>query len=1431
MAANKTKPRGPNNPSKPEPEKTIEETYQKRTQHHHILLRPDTYIGSVVKSKQSLWVFEGGKMVNRDIAYVPGLYKIFDEILVNAADNCQRDPSMDRLEVEIDAGANFISVFNNGEGIPVAIHGSENVYVAEMIFGQLLTSSNYDDSCKKTTGGRNGFGAKLTNIFSTEFVVESADAKRRKMYKQVFSDNMNKVSPPVITNYNGESWTRVSFKPDLAKFQMDHLEADVLALMKRRVVDVAGCIGETVNVVLNGEQVPVSSFADYVDLYLEARFGDKKDSIPRFVERFNDRWEICVCVRDSHFEQVSFVNAIATMKGGTHVDYVIDQLIDYVYEKIDQTSPNIFLRPHLVKSNLWVFVNALIDNPSFNSQTKLTLTTKFEDFGSTCVLHDDYLEEVCKAGVVDNIMSWVKYKQKREEKRAEKEKRQRITGITKLEDANEAGSERARECTLILTEGDSAKALAMAGISAVGRDCYGVFPLRGKPLNVREANDFQINGNEEIQSIMKILHLEYNKQYNSVEDLRYGHVMIMTDQDHDGSHIKGLLINLFHSLWPSLLKIPSFLLGFITPIIKATRGGQILSFYSIPEYESWKQGLGGNTSGWSIKYYKGLGTSTSKEGKEYFQALEKHKKDFLWLDEEDNDAIELAFSKDKIQARKEWLQKYEPGTFLDQKEKHVKYSDFVNKELIQFSAADLKRSIPCMVDGLKPGQRKILFSCFKRNFIQEAKVAQFSGYVSEHTVYHHGEASLAKTIVGMAQDYVGSNNINLLQPNGQFGTRHQGGKDHASARYIYTCLSPITRFLFHINDDALLHYLSEDGQSVEPAWYVPIIPMVLVNGSEGIGTGWSTYVPNYNPRDIIANVRHFLNDEPMEPMMPWYKGFKGTIERINAKEAGESYAVKGIIQEVNKTTVRITELPVRKSTEDYKQFLDTLLSKGGRNKEQFIKDFREFNDDKTVHFEIYMTEKNLAIAKDEGLIEKFKLSTTISTSNMHLFNSNGALVKYSSPEKIIEEFCGLRREFYEKRKGFMLSMLERELLKLENKVRFVNAVVDGKIIIMNRKRKDLLAELKQKKFAPFPSNNNTTGSSNPTENEYGYLLSMPIGTLTSENVQQLCAQRKRLKDEVDGLRHATPKSLWLKDLDALEQKLNLQSNIYDRPENTRSEVNAEISKRPKRTMKKKKKGSSEKHANDKDALAEIHIIPSNDTGRTLQAVEPQCMQRKDDVAPMTNPPPVHEDEGKGLEQNQDQAKQNLSPEKSTGKAPGAMDSRGIQEEKDEAPKPNPPSLELDETRGLEQRGRMADPTSLPDKSRDMMLPEGIEAKKADPSIIEISDTDEEKADTRIVAPDCKKARKPSARKTSKDAQNKHHAMITRKRGKTNRENGGTPLANDTSRVVLKAIENNPVLSPEKKLRKTNERPFRKKKSSHFDAKGEKENCPSRGNSN
>ncbi|AQK73823.1 DNA topoisomerase 2 [Zea mays] len=976
--------------------------YQKKTQLEHILLRPDTYIGSVEKHTQALWIYEDGAMVNRSVTYVPGLYKIFDEILVNAADNKQRDPKMDALRVEIDVDSCCISVYNNGDGIPVEVHQEEGVYVPEMILGHLLTSSNYNDNEKKTTGGRNGYGAKLTNIFSTEFVIETADGRRQKKYKQVFYENMGKKSEPQITKCKqGENWTRVTFKPDLAKFNMTHLEDDVVALMRKRVVDMAGTLGKTVKVELDGQRVPIKSFCDYVDLYMKSANCDRPDNFKRIYEQVNDRWEVCVSQSEGQFQQVSFVNRIATIRGGSHVDYVTNQIANHVVAIVNKKNKNANMKLHNVKSHLWVFVNALIDNPAFDSQTKETLTTRQGSFGSKCELSSDFLKKVEKSGVIENVLSWADFKLSKELKKTDGSKKSRISGIPKLEDANEAGGKDSDKCTLILTEGDSAKALAMSGIAVVGRDYYGVFPLRGKLLNVREANHKQIMDNAEIQHIKQILGLQHGKQYESTKGLRYGHLMIMTDQDHDGSHIKGLLINFIHSFWPSLLKVPSFLVEFITPIIKATRGQTTKSFYTMPEYEEWRKNLGASASSWTIKYYKGLGTSTAKEGRKYFEDIIDHKKDFVWVDDQDGNHIELAFSKKRIADRKQWLTNFQPGTYIDQREKQVKYSDFINKELILFSMADLQRSIPSMVDGLKPGQRKILFCSFKRNFVKEAKVAQFSGYVSEHSAYHHGEQSLASTIIGMAQNFVGSNNINLMSPNGQFGTRAQGGKDAASPRYIFTKLSNITRSIFPKDDDILLNYLNEDGQSIEPTWYMPILPMVLVNGSEGIGTGWSTYIPNYNPRDIVANVRRLLNEESTVPMHPWYRGFKGSIEKtVNTKVAGSTYTVTGIIEVVDNTTLRITELPIRRWTQDYKDFLESLApDPKNKDKVTFIEDVTSQGDNEDVYIQLKLSEANVNVAKEEGLVKKFKLTTTIGTTNMHLFDSDGKIRKYDTPEQ------------------------------------------------------------------------------------------------------------------------------------------------------------------------------------------------------------------------------------------------------------------------------------------------------------------------------------------------------------------------------------------------------------------------------------------------
>ena len=489
----------------------------------------------------------------------------------------------------------------------------------------------------------------------------------------------------------------------------------------------------------------------------------------------------------------------------------------------------------------------------------------------------------------------------------------------------------------------------MAGIEVIGRDYYGVFPLKGKLLNVREASSAILTKNEEIQNLIKIMGLQISKKYEDLKSLRYGSIMIMSDQDTDGSHIKGLVINFIHTFWPSLFQMEGFLKQFITPLLKATKGRETLSFYTMSDFKRWAEGV--NLKTWRIKYYKGLGTSTDKEAMEYFQQLQRSRISFRYNGNEDDLAMELIFSKKNAEKRKEWLSTYDPDLVMVYDRPVIGYKEFVDKEFIHFSNEDNNRSIASMIDGFKPGQRKIIFACFKRNLKEEIKVAQLAGYVAEHSAYHHGEMSLTMTIVNMAQSFVGSNNINLLMPNGQFGSRNQGGKDHASARYIFTNLNKVTRFIYPEADDHTLTYIEDDGQFVEPEYYIPIIPMGLVNGSEGIGSGWSTFVPNYNPRDIANMIIKRLNskDEPFTELHPWYKGYNGTI----TQKADGNYEVKGFFEfdTERDNIVHVKELPINKWTKDYKEHLEKIMTEGNNK----IEGLREYHTKNRVHFEVELS--------------------------------------------------------------------------------------------------------------------------------------------------------------------------------------------------------------------------------------------------------------------------------------------------------------------------------------------------------------------------------------------------------------------------------------------------------------------------------------------
>jgi len=844
-------------------------------------------------------------------------------------------------------------------------------------------------------------------------------------------------------------------------------------------------------------------------------------------------------------------------------------------------------------------------------------------------------------------------------------KKVKLVGIPKLDDANHAGSIKSKDCTLIITEGDSAKSLAMSGLSVVGRDFYGVFPLKGKPLNVREANHKQIMSNDEIKNIVDIMGLKFNVEYNeeNVKSLRYGHLMIMADQDHDGSHIKGLVINFIHHFWPSLLNVKGFLQQFITPIVKVTKGKKYKTFFTLPEYETWKE-QNNDAKGWTIKYYKGLGTSTSAEAKDYFSHLNVHEVNFAKLedDEKGGDLVDMAFSKTRVDDRKIWLNNLQEDTFLDYsecKEEGVKFSEFIDKELVLFSQADNARSIPHVYDGFKPSQRKVLFSCFKRKLKGEIKVAQLAGYVGEHSAYHHGEMSLTGTIIGMAQSFCGSNNINLLTPSGQFGTRRMGGKDSASPRYVFTKLEKITRTIFHPDDDELLTYLNDDGLSIEPSFYMPVIPLVLVNGSDGIGTGWSSNTPNFSARNIIANLRRMINNEPLERMIPSYAGYTGDIIPETGKREG-CFTIKGKIERVDDTTLIITELPLKKWTQDYKLFLEAMLVadekaaaaeakklekakpkakgvKGKKDEEEVeddeeedaatkkitaakakaaakqkkkdlepdLKDFKENHTDSTVSFTLTADKGKIDLWETlpGGLMSKFKLSGSLSTSNMNLFDEKGRICKYDTPESIFQTFFVTRLDFYTQRKAALLKVLRREHGILDNKARFVESVCNGKLKLNNRKKKELLNELQKLGFDTFEKDKKEKDAEEEEEEEeeasvaeltkgYEYLMGMKLWTLTMEKVNKLKGELKEKAAEVAILEATEPHQIWWNDLNAVEDALDERDEeIADAiAEEAAAQAIADKNqakknkKADKKKSKKKKKGWDSDNEDEEDEM-------------------------------------------------------------------------------------------------------------------------------------------------------------------------------------------------------------------------------------------------------
>ena len=1153
------------------------ENYTKKELEEHILELPDTYIGSIDTATLSRWIFDPAikRMVWKKIQFCPGFFKIFDEILVNATDHYTRQQERIRkkeagvkpvTQIRIDLSPTQISVSNDGDAISTDMHPEYKIPLPELIFGQCLTSSNYNKEEEKIVGGKNGYGAKLTNIFSKEFSVKIVNAKAQTLTTYTWKDNKKVKMPPVVKAMKAtEPKTMITYKPDLSRFHwvsgatgseatgsdteeaVTEIPADMLDVLRTRCYEAAVCVPGCA-IYLNGNPLPIPSMAAYMELFTPLDSAGLPDDIKKLTpkkrrealiayEDAGERWEIGAILTSRLYKDdppddrhLSFVNGILTRRGGKHVDYVATHVLKDFCELAKKKKVEV--TPPLLKDSLTWFIRSVIVNPSFDTQTKESLTTLATKFGSKPKITERFCESLVKIGLLDEAQHILAARLMKDAKKTDGKKRASVRGIVKLEDALWAGTAKSNECTLILTEGDSAASTAISGLKVVGRERYGVFPLRGKLLNVKDMAMAKKNANAELNMIKQILGLSYGQKYAKLEQLRYGRVMIMTDQDVDGSHIKGLLINLFHTEWPELLKM-GFLCCLMTPLLKVSKGQQTLAFYSQQEYDKWCLTNEGG-KGWKSKYYKGLGTSTAAEAREYFENM--HTADFEW-DETADGTIDMAFNKKRADDRKNWLATYDSKRVLTVQKggSKVPFTKFINDELIHFSSADNIRSLPSILDGLKPGQRKILWACFKRNLTQEIRVAQLAGYVSETAAYHHGEASLTSTIIGMAQIFVGSNNINLLAPNGQFGTRLMGGKDAASPRYIHTHLESLLKTIFRKEDEPILQHVDDDGTLVEPENYYTTIPMLLVNGSIGIGTGFSTDILPYNPVDLVAAIKDRLsgavNDLTQRTFQPWWLGFRGQVKPM---DAGKGWSTSGIIMWNDELhQVRIKELPVGMWTRDYKEFLESLMmgectamdEQGGK---LTLKNFEEAYNDVDVDFILTLTESAYwhfaqTPAFKAEFMTKFKLLSTFRLTNMVAFDSAGKIRRYTSVGEIIEEFIGARLGAYARRKIHKLAALRNHLLEVKAKRKFIMAVIDGTLVIGKTEDSVLLAGL-QKLDLPALS-----GSKDSLDG-YEYLLRMRIDRLKAAAVLTLEAEIATVEEDIRVLEATTAENLWITDL-------------------------------------------------------------------------------------------------------------------------------------------------------------------------------------------------------------------------------------------------------------------------------------------------------------
>lgn len=1112
--------------------------YEKSDPISHIHKRPDMYVGSLrVRPTPREWLAspDGEKIEEKtDVSYSEGLMRIFIEPLSNAIDNVWRSRQAGKkptkIKVSIDAASGVSSIWNDGLHIPIEIHETEKIYNPELIFGHLMAGSNLDDTEARLSSGRNGLGVKLLNVFSRTFTVDIYDPDRHLHYTQHWRNNMRECDPPILRSKKSGGATgycSITFVPDFEKFHMTGYDDTTLRMFTKYCMDAA--MITRLPVFYNDKKYVFKSLAEYAALYPVVVVNEKKketvsiEANPWSYEL--DEYKTSIVIASSQnedYREIGFVNGIYTREGGVHTDAVLSELMTALLPKFSKNG----IAAKDLKPHFMIFVNAWIPNPEFSNQSKTRLLAPPFPFK----LESRYATTISKWSFVDKIQELIRAKQLLTLRKTEKKSRS-FRQIEGLDQANLAGTKESANCTLILCEGLSAKTYATKGIatgwnSRKGRDYFGIYPLRGKLLNVRNASLKSISENKEISDVIQTMNLKHLVDYTTDESfatLRYGRIMIITDADEDGHHICSLILNVFHSLFPTLFQRPqAFFHLMMTPIAKIFQGTTtVTDFYNDYEYQQALTRFEKEHAKIRVKYFKGLGTSTDEEIRTTFG----HKVVSFLADDQMDYYMNKLFHKNFANERKEWLTTFDPAVYRTPTDSYA-VSEYFCQDLIKFSIGDCRRNIPCLYDSLKVSQRKILYSVFKKNLTPGAKsmkVAQLAGYCAETSNYHHGEQCLYDTIVRMSHDFPGSNNIPYFARDGQFGSRSYLGKDAASARYIFTKCAPTTRLLFPPEDDDLLTYTLDDGDRVEPDFYVPIVPMILVNGcTAGIGTGWSSFIPCFNVMDIIKAICEWIRDRDDDKVRalelpPYYKGFTGTITKM-ATDATK-YECRGVMKEASLggrkkgRAFEITEIPIGVSTNKYKEDLELMME--GRK----LKSMKNYSTPDTVRFVIEPADDF------EPTMENMKLINTISLNNMVLFTENQRLQRFGTVGEILLLYMSKRLDLYDARRKRMLADLDHQILVSTQKRRFIEEVDKGEMVVCRVAEEVLVERLTARGYQPI--------------DEFHHIFSIPIRDLTQAKIASLDEKIEKLVAAREALKKKRSRDMWREELDALVLKLSV----------------------------------------------------------------------------------------------------------------------------------------------------------------------------------------------------------------------------------------------------------------------------------------------------